>query len=117
MIGNDELLQWFDKEFEITNNSIDFVQVKYLYSKFKQSSIWNNLDKSEKRSTFNYKNFDVNIKSNIKLRKLYIDRQVIVVDGKKKCVMAALFGVMYIYREDDDDDEIELFRKFKKENF
>ena len=53
VIGNDELLQWFDKEFEITNNNDAFVQVKDLYLSFKQSDIWNNLDKSEKRSTFN----------------------------------------------------------------
>ena len=25
VIGNDELLQWFDKEYEITNNNDDFV--------------------------------------------------------------------------------------------
>ena len=42
VIGNDELLQWFDKEFEITNNNDDFVQVKdLLYSSFKQSRLEN----------------------------------------------------------------------------
>ena len=106
MIGNDELLQWFDKEFEITNNNDDFVQVKDLYSSFKQSDIWNNLDKSEKRSTFNYKNFGENIKSNIKLRKLYKDRKLVEVDGKGKNVRNALFGVKCIDREDDEDEEV-----------
>ena len=107
VIGNDELLQWFDKEFEITNNNNDFVQVKDLYSSFKQSDIWNNLDKSEKRSTFNYKNFGENIKSNIKLRKLYKDRKVCMVDGKKKSIMSALFGVKCIEDGDDDEEEEE----------
>ena len=106
VIGNDELLQWFDKEFEITNNNDDFVQVKDLYSSFKQSDIWNNLDKSEKRSTFNYKNFGENIKSNIKLRKLYKDRKLVEVDGKGKNVRNALFGVKCIDREDDEDEEV-----------
>ena len=106
VIGNDELLQWFDKEFEITNNNDDFVQVKDLYSSFKQSDIWNNLDKSEKRSTFNYKNFGENIKSNIKLRKLYKDRKLVEVDGKGKHVRNALFGVKCIDGEDEEDEEV-----------
>lgn len=108
VIGNDELLQWFDKEFEITNNNDDFVQVKDLYSSFKQSDIWNNLDKSEKRSTFNYKNFGENIKSNIKLRKLYKDRKVCMVDGKKKSIMSALFGVKCIDGEEEEEEMSEL---------
>jgi hypothetical protein len=103
VIGNDELLQWFDKEFEITNNNDDFVQVKDLYSSFKQSDIWNNLDKSEKRSTFNYKNFGENIKSNIKLRKLYKDRKVCMVDGEKKDIMRVLENVRE--REEEEEDK------------
>ena len=106
VIGNDELLQWFDKEFEITNNNDAFVQVKDLYLSFKQSDIWNNLDKSEKRSTFNYKNFGENIKSNIKLRKLYKDRKLVDVDGKGKNVRNALFGVKCIDEEEEEEEEV-----------
>lgn len=71
VIGNDELLQWFDKEFEITNDKKDHVTLKDLYASFKLSDIWHNLDKNESRTNFNYKNFSENVKSSIKLRKLY----------------------------------------------
>lgn len=66
------------------------------------------MDKSEKRSTFNYKNFGENIKSNIKLRKLYKDRKVCMVDGKKKSIMSALFGVKCIDGEDEEEEMSEL---------
>ena len=105
VIGNDELLQWFDKEYEITNQKHDFVPVKDLYCSFKLSDIWNNLDKSEKRSTFNYKNFGENIKSNIKLRKLYKERVQYAVDGKKVNIKNVLVGVKLIEEEEEDDDD------------
>ena len=64
------------------------------------------MDKSEKRSTFNYKNFGENIKSNIKLRKLYKDRKLVEVDGKGKHVRNALFGVKCIDGDDEEDEEV-----------
>ena len=81
--------------------------VKDLYCSFKLSDIWNNLDKSEKRSTFNYKNFGENIKSNIKLRKLYKERVQYAVDGKKVNIKNVLVGVKLIDDDDDDDDDEE----------
>ena len=97
-IGNDELLQWFDKEFEITNDKRDHVTLKDLYSSFKLSDIWHNLDKNERRTNFNYKNFSENVKSNIKLRKLYKERT-----NKIKQV---LIGVKQIEADEADSDSI-----------
>lgn len=96
VIGNDELLQWFDKEFEITNDKKDHVTLKDLYASFKLSDIWHNLDKNERRTNFNYKNFSENVKSNIKLRKLYKERT-----NKIKQV---LIGVKQIEEDEVDRD-------------
>ena len=92
------MLQWFDKEFEITNDKRDHVTLKDLYSSFKLSDIWHNLDKNERRTNFNYKNFSENVKSNIKLRKLYKERT-----NKIKQV---LIGVKQIEADEADSDSI-----------
>ena len=96
-IDNDELLQWF-KEFEITNDKRDHVTLKDLYSSFKLSDIWHNLDKNERRTNLNYKNFSENVKSNIKLRKLYKERT-----NKIKQV---LIGIKQIEADEADSDSI-----------
>lgn len=96
-IDNDELLQWF-KEFEITNDKRDHVTLKDLYSSFKLSDIWHNLDKNERRTNLNYMNFSENVKSNIKLRKLYKERT-----NKIKQV---LIGVKQIEADEADSDSI-----------
>lgn len=81
IVGNDELLQWFDTDYEITDDKKDYVTLKDLYSAFKLSDIWNNLDKNERRTNWNAKNFKDNIQSNIKLRKYF--KEVVVINKKK----------------------------------
>lgn len=105
VIGNDELLQWFDKEFEITNDKKDHVTLKDLYASFKLSDIWHNLDKNERRTNFNYKNFSENVKSNIKLGKLYKERHRSVADGKQLNVRDCLVGVIAIMDEADSESD------------
>lgn len=54
------------------------------------------------------KNFGENIKSNIKLRKLYKERVQYAVDGKKVNIKNVLVGVKLIEEEEDDGDEGEI---------
>ena len=56
LANSDEFLNWFEDNYEKTNNKKDIIKLKIVYEKFKNSEYFHNLNKSEKRDN-NYKNF------------------------------------------------------------
>ena len=66
--SSDEFLNWFEDNFEKTNNNKDLIKLKEIYDKFKRSEYFNNLNKLQKRQN-NYKNFINKIENNMFLKK------------------------------------------------
>ena len=65
---SDEFLNWFDDNFEKTNEKKDIIKIKFIYENFKSSSFFNNLNKVQKRQN-NYKSFVQKMENNIFLKK------------------------------------------------
>ena len=65
---SDEFLNWFDDNYEKTDNNKDIIKLKVVYENFKASEYFNNLNKVQKRQN-NYKNFVEKMQSNMFLKK------------------------------------------------
>jgi len=66
--SSDEMLNWFDDNYEKTTNNKDTFKLKLIYENFKSSDYFNNLNKLKKRQN-NYKKFVEKLQSNIFLKK------------------------------------------------
>lgn len=73
--SNDEVKTWFDVRYEKTDDKTAVVQLKELYEQFKESDLWSNMSKREKRE-MNYKGFIEYMETNLHFRKYYKDRCV-----------------------------------------
>lgn len=65
-----DILQWIKDYYEVSDNKDDFVKLKDMFDKFKESDFWFNLTKRERRK-YNYKFFIEYCRTNIYLRKFY----------------------------------------------
>ena len=72
--ANDEMKSWFDDHYERTGNRDDILQIKDIYDDFKNSEIWQNISKRERRE-LNKKGFTEKISGNIHFRKYYKERE------------------------------------------
>ena len=89
---SDELLNWFNNEFEKTKNKTDTIKLKSIYDKFSHSDFFTNLNKEKKRQN-NYKNFIEKIQSNMFLKKYLIQiKEVYIMTN-------------YIIKNNDDNDD------------
>ena len=68
------MLNWFEDNYEKTNNNKDTIKLKIIYENFKSSDYFNNLNKLQKRQN-NYKNFIEKLKSNMFLKKYVTEDQ------------------------------------------
>ena len=65
---SDEFLNWFDDNYEKTQDKKDNIKLKIIYENFKTSEYFNNLNKVQKRQN-NYKNFVEKMQGNMFLKK------------------------------------------------
>ena len=97
---NDDLLNWFNDNYELTTKKEDIVKIKDVFDLYKDSDDYQALYKKERP---NLSRFTEDIKSNKHLRSKYKER---INDNKNKtCVRNVLQGVRQIINFDDDDDE------------
>jgi phage/plasmid-associated DNA primase len=87
---SDELTNWINNNYEKTNNKKDVIKCKELFNDYKNSELYQNLDKKKKRE-FNYNYLIDNIKKNPNLRLFFID------DKKKR-----LTNYKIITKDNDD---------------
>ena len=97
--NSDEFLNWFDDNYEKTNDKKDVIKIKVVYEKFKSSEYFNNLSKIKKREN-NYKSFVTIMENNMFLKKY-------VTTNKDKIYIITNYKI----KEDDDDDEIDSLDK------
>ena len=105
--SNDEIKEWFNENYEKTNDKLDIIQIKDIYDDFKVSELFNNFSKKEKR-TFNKKKFNEEISTNIHFRKHYKERLRSKEIQEKYNVTEfrnVLIGFIKINKDDDDEEE------------
>ena len=93
LASSDELFNWFEDNYDKTDNKDDTIKLKPIYENFKCSEYFNNLNKKEKREN-NYKTFVEKLKNNMFLKKF-------VKENKDKVYIIT----NYVSKEEDDDEE------------
>jgi len=68
LLGADEMLEWFNENYEFVENDKERLKFKDIYNDFKNSHHYQNLTKEERRNTWNKHNFIDNIERNVHLR-------------------------------------------------
>lgn len=99
---NDELLNWFNDNYELTTKETDIVKIKDVFNLYKESDEYNALYKKERP---NLSRFTEDIRSNKHLRSKYKEK---INDNKNKtCLRSVLQGVRLIEKEKEDNDSDE----------
>jgi len=96
---NDELLNWFNDNYELTKEETDIVKVKDIFELYKESDEYLALYKKERP---NLSRFTEDIKSNKHLRSKYKER--IKIQQTNTTLRSVLQGVKRVYDCDDDSD-------------
>ena len=97
LLENDELLSWFLDNYEkgvISKDKkarSDFVQVKHLYFDWKQTPLYTDMDKKQKRLQ-TMKKFLSDIEANLTLRGALIERHDAIISGTRTTVRNSLLG-------------------------
>lgn len=73
MCSSDDFLIWFNDAFEKTNNKDDYVKMVDLYESFRNSDLYSNMTKKEKR-TMNRKQLTDDVSNNPNLKTHYRER-------------------------------------------
>jgi phage/plasmid-associated DNA primase len=68
LVGTDDLLEWFHETYEYDEDKTQTLKFKDLYNDFKESGLYRNLTKEERRTCWNKMNFTENIQNNVVLR-------------------------------------------------
>lgn len=97
---NDELLNWFNDNYELTTEEEDIVKIKDIFDLYKESDEYQALYKKERP---NLSRFTEDIRSNKHLRSKYKDR--IKIQKTNSTLRSVLQGVKLIEKEDCDDED------------
>ena len=100
----DDLINWFNEHYEITKNKNDIVTCKDLYADFKESNVYREMSKEDRRMQATKTNFTDGIAKNIKLRGCYKDDYRPIIDGKQTRIRCCLVGVKELECEDEEEE-------------
>ena len=99
--NSDEFMMWFNEFYEKTDEAHAYIQVKDLYTQYKMSDLYNNLNKCEKRA-MNKNTMIELICKNPLLRTSWSERFQPTINGIKKNITSVLVG--YRVRPDEVDE-------------
>jgi len=99
---SDDFYSWFKEIYE--SDEKEFIQIKDVFKAYKQSDIYENLTKREKR-LMTRKNMVEQIKKHAYLRVYYMDRYQPTVNGKQKNLTSILKGFKLKPLEEDEDED------------
>jgi hypothetical protein len=97
---NDDLLNWFNDNYELTTKKEDIVKIKDIFDLYKDSDDYQALYKKERP---NLSRFTEDIKSNKHLRSKYKER--IKIEKTNTTIRSVLQGVILIEKDEKDDDD------------
>jgi len=99
------LFTWFEEKYRKVDDDTEVIQISDIYDKFKQSEIFCNFSKAEKRELSKNK-FIEKISKNLFLRKNYREREKRkAVQEKYKCLQ--IRNVLVGYEEIEEIEDIE----------
>lgn len=102
LADSDDFMNFVDEKYERTKNKDDYISVgKDLYIQFKQSDLYSNLTKKEKRKC-NQKKMLQEINDNPNLLPFYRKAIYPYIDGKQTCIRNVL--IMYKQREEEKSE-------------
>lgn len=102
MEDSDELMTWFNEFYEKTEEPNACVQIKDMYTQYKQSDLYLNMNKSEKRAT-NAKSMIELVEKHPTLRVSYVERHTYYIGTKRKEMRNAIVGYRVRPAEEDSD--------------
>jgi hypothetical protein len=102
LADSDDFLGWFNDVYEKAEG--EYLQLKYVWTNFKKSDLYMNLNKSDKRVMNRQKMIEDVIK-NPNLRYNYSERYRPIVNGIQKNIRQALVGYRLKVEEISSDDE------------
>ena len=102
LADSDDFLGWFNDVYEKADG--EYLQLKYVWTNFKKSDLYMNLNKSDKRVMNRQKMIEDVIK-NPNLRYNYSERYRPIVNGIQKNIRQALVGYRLKVEEISSDDE------------
>ena len=97
---NDDLLNWFNDNYELTTEETDIVKIKDIFNLYKESDEYQALYKKERP---NLSTFTEDIRSNKHLRSKYKER--LKIQKTNTTLRSVLQGVRLIEKDDNDDEE------------
>ena len=105
LFDNDDLLNWFNEYYELSESKDDIIQLKDLYEEFKGSSTYTDFTKDCRRNEWSKSKFMEKIQTSIALKRYYKDRvkikgltcRSVLINHKKKTTNESMF-------DDIDDD-------------
>ena len=107
MEDSDDFMNWFQEQYEKTNDENDFIKIGTdLYLKYKQSDLYSNLTKPQKRKA-NKKHMFRDIEENPNLRMYYKKEIRLSIDNKQTRFTHVLIN--HKKREDETDNDIQQF--------
>ena len=98
---SDEFMSWFNEFYEKTDEAQAYIRTVDVYTQYKLSDLYNNLNRGEKRATNKKTMIDI-ICKNSKLRTSWSDRYQPTINGIKKSIDSVLVG--YRIRPDEVDE-------------
>ena len=103
---SDDFISWFNERYEKTDVKNECIQIKNVYTAFKDSDLFDNMTKREKR-LMTRKNLTEQIKKHPTLRGYHCVEYQPIVNGKRKLIRNAIKGFKLKPCEDADDEDDE----------
>ena len=92
LLDNDDMYNWFIDNYEKTDDKTMFLKLKTVYTCWKVSDLYNNMNRANKRKA-NMKNFKQDhIIDNNELKKYYVENSSRMIEGKKVDFKNCLVG-------------------------
>jgi P4 family phage/plasmid primase-like protien len=101
---SDDFISWFNEVYEKSENTDDYIQIKEIFSAFKDSDLYNNLTKREKR-LMTRKNMIEQVRKHPTLRGYYKNSLQPIINNRRKLIRHALKGFRLKPLEGESDDE------------
>ena len=103
---SDEFMTWFNEFYEKTNEAHAYVRITDIYTQYKLSDLYNNLNRSEKRATNKQTMIEIICKNSV-LRTSWSERYTFKVGEIRKDITNVLVGyrIRPIEADDEADDE------------
>jgi phage/plasmid-associated DNA primase len=107
MEDSDEFMTWFTEFYEKTDEKNACVQIKNVYQQYKQSDLYANLNRSEKRS-MSAKALIELVEKHPTLRVSYVERYQYYAGSKQKNIRNAIVGYRLRPEEVDSDSDSDI---------